>query len=291
LAAFAPIDEYSYAGMGSVWFSDFILTHRLLGIRDMVSIERPGGSNDRFEDNVPLANIQMIFRSTSQAIPVLDWTKRQIVWLDYDAKISSSILLDISSVTMRAGSGSLLAVSVQCNAASEIDLAEEKGGADPVSFFKDEFGAERVGEIGEEDLYGWRFASTSRRLMLQEVEAALAIRNTGIDPEKRVSYSTVCSFEYADDAKMTTLVLLFYLPSESEKARSTATERLDFVKTNGKTVRIEMPNLTTHEMRWLRKSLPSEDTSSIDVRYVPRVEAERYFRLYRYLPNFAVLEI
>src|SRR5688572_12025690 len=34
-----PIDDYQYTGMGSIFFVDFILFHKFLGISDMVNAE------------------------------------------------------------------------------------------------------------------------------------------------------------------------------------------------------------------------------------------------------------
>lgn len=39
---FASVESYQYVGFGSVWFSDFSLFHRQLGIGKMISIERNG---------------------------------------------------------------------------------------------------------------------------------------------------------------------------------------------------------------------------------------------------------
>jgi hypothetical protein len=43
---FQPVDEYVYVGFGSVWFQDFILFHRHLGMRDMISIERDADARE-----------------------------------------------------------------------------------------------------------------------------------------------------------------------------------------------------------------------------------------------------
>jgi len=40
LHPFQRIQDYRYVGFGSIYFSDFQLLHRQLGITDMLSIER-----------------------------------------------------------------------------------------------------------------------------------------------------------------------------------------------------------------------------------------------------------
>src|SRR5690606_4978275 len=63
LAAFEPVEHYRYVGFGSVWFADFMLFHRALGIRHMLSIEQAVGSRERFEANKPF-NLHIDFRTS-----------------------------------------------------------------------------------------------------------------------------------------------------------------------------------------------------------------------------------
>ncbi len=39
LSFFEPVENYRYVGFGSTTFTDFILFHKILGIKDMISIE------------------------------------------------------------------------------------------------------------------------------------------------------------------------------------------------------------------------------------------------------------
>ena len=61
-SVFAPMREYRYVGLGSVWFSDFQLFHRALGIPDMISIEREKNAEARIRKNIPFAAITPIFK-------------------------------------------------------------------------------------------------------------------------------------------------------------------------------------------------------------------------------------
>ena len=44
LRPFQPIEDYTYIGFGGLWFVDFALIHRMLGVHKMISIEDPKGS-------------------------------------------------------------------------------------------------------------------------------------------------------------------------------------------------------------------------------------------------------
>ena len=157
LRPFQRVEDYWYVGFGSVWFADFALFHRVLGIRRMLSIE-VGGIQARIEDNKPF-NIRVDYRHSNLALPEHNWQERTVAWLDYDDPLSTDILHDINTIAARACSGSLLAVTVQCSQAPEVKHAQEEetkaaaaaaGGEpvntvlSPVERFFTNFGSNRV---------------------------------------------------------------------------------------------------------------------------------------------------
>ena len=78
-----------YVGFGSVWFTDFHLAHRILGIDDMVSIELDSITATRAEFNKPYRTIEVIPGDSIDVIPMLlartEMLDRPwIVWLDFD---------------------------------------------------------------------------------------------------------------------------------------------------------------------------------------------------------------
>src|SRR5258708_32708454 len=78
-----------YIGFGSVWFSDFTMAHRLLGIRDMVSIERDEVVFKRAQFNRPYRTLEVMKGDSYSAIAHLLTQpslacRPCIVWLHYD---------------------------------------------------------------------------------------------------------------------------------------------------------------------------------------------------------------
>ena len=53
LSDFGAVESYRYIGFGSTYFSDFILFHKALGIKHMISIERDRENEERFRFNCP----------------------------------------------------------------------------------------------------------------------------------------------------------------------------------------------------------------------------------------------
>jgi hypothetical protein len=289
LRPFGAVEQYLYVGMGSLWFSDFILFHRLLGIKDMISIDKTG-AKARLEANKPFRSITMDFRSTTVALPKLDWTRRHFMWLDYDDQIDPDKLLDVKTVATRAVSGTTLAVSVQCEAAKEVEEARAEEDATAMDRFRSRFGRDRVtADVWEDDLTSWRFGKLSRQLFLSEIEEALAVRNSGNAAEELIEFHPICDIEYSDGAKMTTVVGIFVARKDVAALRACEFDKLDFLESKDRLIHIDVPKLTVREIRRLEQQLPrSEDQWELEG--VPAKDAKLFAKLYRYLPNFAVLE-
>ena len=221
LSSFSPVENYRYVGLGSVWFSDFILFHRALGIRNMLSIERSVASKSRFEANKPYW-IDIDFRSSTHVLPGLDYSGKNFLWLDYDDTITFDMLLDVSAIASRIQSGSALALSVQCVRAPDVAEATRARETDPsalsaVERFRARMQGDRVSpDIQETDLAGWSFGKLSRELFYAEIDRVLANRKMS-NPDDDLTYRTICDFEYEDGAKMTTLAVVFYTKADEQK--------------------------------------------------------------------------
>jgi hypothetical protein len=291
LRPFWPVEDYTYIGLGSLWFSDFILFHRMLGVRRMVSIEREVASMERIKANKPFRSIRLDFRASSVVLPELRWERPYFVWLDYDDPLNMDILLDVQTVAARAKSGTALAVTVQCHRAPDAAAADEdRSGPSALDRFRDRFGRDRVPEgISAEDLYGWPFAELSARMLRSELEASLAVRNSG-PGAVLMRFRPICDIEYEDGAKMRTIVGVFVSDSDHKKFADCEFNRLDFIGSTSGSMRIRVPVLTMREIRQLERRLPRSSDSTIKVGAIPPSHARRFAELYRYFPNFAVLE-
>lgn len=292
LRPFWKVEEYVYVGFGSIWFSDFALVHRSLGIKDMVSIEQVETARGRIEDNKPF-RIPVDYRKSKEALPDLDWVRNQFLWLDYDDPLSTEMLHDMRTVARRAGSGTVLAVSVQCTKAPQIAESEQdKSPSAPSALdrFITAFGRERVSQdTHEEQLYGWQFGTLSRTILLQEIQSELGSRNSN-ETAAAMHFHQICEIEYEDGAKMTTIVGIFYTTDDQPKMEQCHFATLDFLPTPPRLVRITVPKLTLREFKKLESQLPLSPGNELQLGTIPLAEARRFAAMYRYLPNFAVLE-
>src|SRR5438046_7513960 len=66
------VRDYQYTGLGSIYFVDFILFHRLLGIKKLVSVEFDGRIKKRVHFNRPYSLIEIRLGAIGDAIPTVD---------------------------------------------------------------------------------------------------------------------------------------------------------------------------------------------------------------------------
>lgn len=292
LRPFQPVQDYVYVGFGSVWFEDFILFHQSLGIREMISIERDVTARHRIEANKPFRNITVHYRPASRVLPRLDWNRRHFVWLDYEDALSTDILLDVRTVAARGQSGTIIAVSVPCKRACEVNIAEaDPKGPSAIDRFVDIFGQERVhSTVTEAHLEGVPFAKLSQTMLKAEIGAALAVRNGTAARTDVLSFKPICDIEYDDGTNMTTVVGIVAANRDNETVADCGFRQLDFLPRTGRRVRIIVPKLTVREVRQLERQLPKLAGGKLERGPIPAREAKAFANLYRYLPNFAVLE-
>jgi hypothetical protein len=292
LSPFNRVEDYVYVGFGSVWFSDFILFHRALGVKDMISIEEAQAYKARIEENKPF-RIAVDYRNSKTALPSLPWQRKQFIWLDYDTPLSTDMLYDMQTVSRRASSGTVLAVSVQCRTATEVDEVNDPdytGQQTPFERFIARFKRERVPtHAAPDDLYAWRFGALSRQMLSDEIATGLASRNAA-QGNSPMTFTPICGIEYEDGAKMTTLVGVFSSVAEQNLLTDCKFDALDFISGVGNPVRITVPKLTVREFKRLESQLPLEVGAELELGTIPPGEAKNFQKLYRYLPSFAVLE-
>ena len=107
------LDRLVYVGFGSVWFTDFVLAHRQLGVDDMISIEGEDIGYRRAVFNAPYATVQVRHGLSSAVLPTL-YEDPQLrgrpwmIWLDYDREFGEAEKDDVISVIENAPANSIL---------------------------------------------------------------------------------------------------------------------------------------------------------------------------------------
>jgi len=295
LYPFGKIETYRYVGFGSIYFSDFLLFHRALGMDDMLSIEKDAYAKECFEFNKPYNCVRVDYRPASEVLPELAWRSKTIVWLDYESKLDEIVLSDIESVCAKAPSGSVLLVTVniQADVAHDETTQNEYTENTGLSFNIDDYRLhelrKRLGEnvppeVKGSDLRGKGLAVISHKVLNSIIEKALSARNGVLPKENKVIHRQIVYFQYNDGAPMLTIGWIFYEDRDTNKLDACSFSELNFVRHEDVAYTIKIPCLTMKEMRHLNTQLPKGE--AVNLPGVPKSDIESYAELYRYFPAF-----
>ena len=215
---FHCLEDYQYVGLGSIYFADFRLLHRTLGMTRMFSIEKQTNDAARFEWNRPYAGISMLFGRTEERLSEIDFSLPTIIWLDYDDPLTGVVINDLRTVAHSAGHGSVLVVTVNAQ-----PRRVNESGADMLDQVKAELGASRIpSEMDLESLRGWGLAGLYRRVVDSEIRDALSNANAVRPASENRSFEQIFYFQYEDGAKMVTAGGVFFKyrqPSDVRRLR------------------------------------------------------------------------
>jgi len=299
LHPFQRVQEYRYIGFGSIYFSDFQLVHRSLGISDMLSIEKDVSAKECFRFNRPYRCIRLQFANSAETLPAINWRRRSIVWLDNDDRLNTEILGDLATVCLRAKSGSLLVVTVnaqpdaepakeirdeyQQQTGSPFDLADYR-----LRIIKELLGEKLPAGTTGADLRGQDVARVFRDVINNVIEEQVSLRNMTLPEEEKIRYKQLFHFRYKDGAQMVTVGGMLHRSSDEDKFNACGFNTLPFIRNGNEPCNVKAPCLTPKEIRHLNSQLPKKGSSrKLKVPGVPIADVERYAEVYRYFPSFS----
>ena len=291
LCRLETLSDYQYVGLGSLEFHDFALFYQRLGIGTMVSIEKRHSANEqaRVGLNRPYGHITMEWGPSSERLSEINWERRSIVWLDYDYRITSSMLEDVQLLVSQLPSGSCLIVTVCCEPWKP-SLSKPNVGRMRIERLRRAVGRARIPEgVTGKDLRDWGLSKVSRRIVRNEIEGTLAARSGALTPSERVTYSQVFNFKYSDGStKMSTFGGVLLSQSDGVKLSGSDFEHLPFYRPGSDDYHIQIPRLTFREVHYLNQKMPDHLSS---VTEIPAAEVEKYLLIHRYFPEFLEVEM
>lgn len=274
-----PIREYQYTGFGSTYFVDFILFHRFLGIKDLLSVEHDTSIEKRVLFNKPFGLVKVAMEPIGDVIPRLDRDRQHLLWLDYDARLNAEMTADMGLAASILSPGSLLLVTVDAKRPAE--------GESPVEWC--EYYRERVGSYFDhqwsaEEFSPSHLSSTLARLIYRVIDAAVASRRS-------VEFSPLFNFEYADGHPMITVGGMITTTADRSKIQAASLKELSFVRDSRTETpfRISVPRLTRKERLYLDHHMPCSDGWKPDDFELSEGDVSSYTQIYRYYPSYAEL--
>lgn len=281
LDALHPLPEWRYIGFGSLWFTDFALFHRRVGLSKLHSIEdeEDAGLQQRFRRNAPFATTLHFGKSTTE-LPRLPWDGPAILWLDYDDPFEEWMLEDVDHIVARCQSPTMLLVTVNVSPGPNEGRRDRFIDRLPSPERLPRWVARDADLGGETARRG--MANAVREVFLDQINAALLDRG-----DSQLTYEQVFHFRYADGAQMATFGGLI----SAVGAAACNFSNLPFCRDGAQAFTIKPPVLTLREGLALEALLPDEPAEPAQLPGIAATEVQAFRNLYRYLPSFADVDL
>lgn len=292
---FFRLEDYQYIGLGSLYFADFRLFHKHLGIQRMTSIEGCIDDRDRFNFNKPFSCLEMKYGMTWDILPTLNFDVPALMWLDYDGTLSDDILSDIRFASNNCNSGSFFSLTINTNGLNRNSYNNDKENA--VDRLSNIVGKDRLPpDIKPVDLSDKGTATVFHKIMLDEINSVLSTRNARKTDDEKIKFQQIFHIRYKDGAPMLTFGGFYVSGADTGKFESANYEEQIYFRSEFEALSIDVPLLTHKERLELEQLVPNIDIENIEIDDVvhntkaPKKEVLNYFKHYRFLPNFANVE-
>lgn len=278
-AAGFPIKHYQYTGMGSIYFIDFMLLHRLIGIKSMLSVEHDTKIARRVAFNRPFECVATEISAIGDVIPRLSLDRQHLLWLDYDGVLTGSHLSDVSAAMTRLSVGSILLVTVDLEPPTETDEPQ-----DWMDYFKEE-----TGDYFEPSLTLADFAKS--KLPVRNVGFIWNAIKSGIVGRTEVHFIPMFNFVYEDGHKMLTIGGMIGTAHEEELIAASGLPKTEFFRStfDSDPCLIRVPRLTRKERQYLDGFMPSPDEWQPADFELSKENVLAYRQIYRFCPTYAEL--
>lgn len=290
LNRFENLSNYQYIGFGATTFHDFVLFHKDLGINKMISIE-VSGNKQRFDFNKPFHCIEMKYGDSQSILPSVSWGQKTILWLDYDKLISSSSLDDVITFFSSAVSGSVFLLTLNCEPeayGTDNEQRREKI-ANDIGIDNLHFGNKMI------DFSSKNLPNTLHKIINSKINSTLINRNGLLSNGNQLVYEQLFNFHYADGVKMLTIGGMLVNVADKKLFDLVQFDEYSFIKRNEEVFSIDVPILTTKEIRFLNSKLPngiSEDgiflvpvPNSVNPN-LPSTDIQKYSKIYSFFPLY-----
>lgn len=273
------IRDYTYVGMGSVYYADFILFHKYLYIKRMICAERSENAR-RMKFNRPYAFIDLQLGDVAQVIASLSRKEPYVIWLDYDYPPTEDLLSDVAGVASRVAPGSVFMVTVEADWGRLVD----RGNAEvPRSRREKEAVARMAGQLGRYHADGFPAWAASQSRLPEYYSDVL--RNVCTEKATRggaKGFVQLFNCHYADGARM----LSYGGVIENDRARIGslgALKECRFINRSKRPLKIAAPLLTVREKLHLEHRIRSGRklaTNELDLSAEEIRDFERYYMHY-----------
>jgi len=286
------ISEYQYIGLGAIYYYDFILFHKYLNIRDMVSLDDKKCCK-RFEFNKPFDFITFENMSTTEFLLNNELDKKSFIWFDYDSRLidykkeaklfvrNEGIFKDIRIITNKSKELDLFVLTVNVRMQEHFFYNTK---------FKKDFINQCDEYLSQKYKHENRITFKNYPLIIQNIIINIFRNNEKFHP---IKFRKLFSFIYQDNAPMYTIGGIF---SKNDLLDELIKKDNFFETDEDKLADIDVPLLTYCEKMKLDKNilnikkylnpLNEEEIIKLLEFEIEPYELKNYLKYYRYYPQY-----
>jgi hypothetical protein len=147
-------------------------------------------------------------------------------------------------------------------------------------------------DVGEDDLDEAGLSKVLARLINDEIERNLNLRNSKQPKERQLRFEQLYYFTYADGRRMLTYGGILVDAAHQKVLREdSGIFDLDFVRTGGQSFEINTPELTVKELKFLEGHVPHHRGRRPTEFEMSSAEFRQYCTTYRYYPLYAEFDL
>jgi hypothetical protein len=278
-----PLTNWTYVGMGSVYYADFILFHKYLHIDRMICVEAADIPR-RMQFNLPFEFVELRMAAISEVIPTLDREQTYLVWLDYDWTLDEEVLRDVAGCLAVLAPGSALVVTVDADPEFRGRFEEE----DVTPGQRREMIVRELdGQLGrfypkavQKAILAYAALPKFFARTLQSHIAEVISRRPG------VTFCQLFNFRYADGAQMLSLGGIICDKRTRRQVGRSGVLGLPFVNRNPEPLQISVPPLTVRERLWLEQNVLRAFEDGALQFELPPAMLSNFKTYYRYYPTY-----
>lgn len=271
-----PIGEYKYTGMGAIYFVDFVMLHKLLGLHRLHSVEKDRSVESRIRFNRPFACIELSFKTIGEVIPTLDSDLRHLLWLDYDYQITENMIADVVSAGAELSPGSLVLITVDTEPPGSVR------DSDSLEQYFDRHASKDVPfGLQTADFTQGRLAEISVRTLVNALERGLRGR-------AETEFIPLFNFRYRDGHRMASVGGVLGTERHRRAVDSCNWENRPYIRRdiNEEPFIISVPKMTRKERLHLDSMMPCQEGWTPEAFEMSEEAVENYRILYRFYPAY-----
>ncbi|MEX0598033.1 MAG: O-methyltransferase, partial [Candidatus Paceibacterota bacterium] len=233
--------KYCYLGMGSIYYYDFILMHKIFGIEKLISIDSKA-TKKRFLFNKPFNFIKFYNELSSKYLPKHDWDNlKSIIWLDYESKYKATnpVNVDLKIIGKNCQEKDFVFITVNAGAYKDVNSRRKFIEENKIFIPK---GLQKLTYTSPKN-----FTLLIQNIMLNILADSSQYRKT--------KFHKIFSFSYQDGEPMYTLGGIFTKDKSLTKKLNKVHHLISTDKNN--IYNIKIPNITYKEKHYLDENVKS----------------------------------